>query len=194
MSHLHRVSRKRSVYRAEAKTMIMSMARAFSELALISGAHIMSACFSCLPPFPGTGAEACGTCFLATPLPLGRALQSSHGEFDDTVTFPWCSYAGWLQAGFILLLKSTASPSKHSPAIYLKSSWDFSGSPVAKTPHSKAGGLGSLPGQGTRSHMPQLRVRMLQLEVLQATAKGPMCFNQRSHLLQLKRSRMLQQR
>ena len=25
-----------------------------------------------------------------------------------------------------------------------------------------AGGLGSIPGQGTRSHMPQLRVHMLQ--------------------------------
>ena len=27
---------------------------------------------------------------------------------------------------------------------------------------SNAGGPGSIPGQGTRSHMPQLRVRMLQ--------------------------------
>ena len=108
----------------------------------------MSACFSCLPPFPGTGAEACGTCFLATPLPLGRALQSSHGEFDDTVAFPWCSYAGWLQAGFILLLKSTASPSKHSPAIYLKSSWDFSGSPVAKDSTLQSRGPGFSPWTG----------------------------------------------
>ncbi|TEA39739.1 hypothetical protein DBR06_SOUSAS31510006, partial [Sousa chinensis] len=28
-----------------------------------------------------------------------------------------------------------------------------------------AGGPGSIPGQGTRSHMPQLRVRMPQLRV-----------------------------
>ena len=28
-----------------------------------------------------------------------------------------------------------------------------------------AGGLGSVPGEGTRSHMPQLRVRMLQLKI-----------------------------
>ena len=140
------VSRKRSVYRAEAKTMIMSMARAFLEPA--SGTHIMSACFSCLLPFPGTGAETWGTCFLATPLPLGRALQSSHGEFDDTVPFPWCSYAGWLQAGFILLLKFTASPSKYSPAIYLKSSWDFSGSPMTKTPRSQSRGPGFSPWSG----------------------------------------------
>ena len=27
-----------------------------------------------------------------------------------------------------------------------------------------AGGLGLIPGQGTRSHMPQLRVQMLQLK------------------------------
>ena len=32
---------------------------------------------------------------------------------------------------------------------------DFPGSPVAKTP--KAGGPGSIPGQGIRSHMTQLR-------------------------------------
>ena len=38
-------------------------------------------------------------------------------------------------------------------------------------PH--AGGMGSIPGQGTRSHMLQLRVRMLQrrLKILCATAK-----------------------
>ena len=41
-----------------------------------------------------------------------------------------------------------------------------------------AGGPGSIPGQGTRSHMPQLRARMLQL---------------RAHMPQL-RARMLQLR
>ena len=34
-----------------------------------------------------------------------------------------------------------------------------------------AGGLGSIPGQGTRSYMPQLRVRMPQLKILHATTK-----------------------
>ena len=33
-----------------------------------------------------------------------------------------------------------------------------------------AGDLGSIPGQGTRSHMPQVRVCMLQLNVLRAGA------------------------
>ena len=41
--------------------------------------------------------------------------------------------------------------------------WDFPGGPVARTPAPNAGGLGSIPGQGTGSHMPQLRVHMLQL-------------------------------
>ena len=34
-----------------------------------------------------------------------------------------------------------------------------------------AGGLGLIPGQGTRSHMPQLRVHMLQLKILYASTK-----------------------
>ena len=40
--------------------------------------------------------------------------------------------------------------------------WDFPGGPVAKIPSSQGGGPGSIPGRGTRSHMPQLRVHMLQ--------------------------------
>ena len=36
--------------------------------------------------------------------------------------------------------------------------WDFPGSLVAKIPCSQAEGLGSIPGQGTRSLMLQLRV------------------------------------
>ena len=48
------------------------------------------------------------------------------------------------------------------------------------TPNAE--GLGSIPGQGTRSHMPQLRVRMLQLKIPQlkiscATTKDPTCCN-----------------
>ena len=40
-----------------------------------------------------------------------------------------------------------------------------------------AGGPGSIPGQGTRSHMPQLRIRMPQLKIPHATTKDPMCRN-----------------
>ena len=35
--------------------------------------------------------------------------------------------------------------------------------PIDKTPCSNAGVLGSIPGQGTRSHIPQLKFHMLQL-------------------------------
>ena len=42
---------------------------------------------------------------------------------------------------------------------------------MAKTHASNAGGLSSIPGQGTRSHMIQLRVRILQLKVLSAVTK-----------------------
>ena len=40
---------------------------------------------------------------------------------------------------------------------------NFPGGPVAKTLHSQKGDPGLTPGQGTRSHMPQLRVCMPQL-------------------------------
>ena len=87
----------------------------------------MSACFSCLLPFPGTGAEACGTCLLATPLPLGRALQSSHGESDDTVPFPWCSYAGWLYTSFEIYSISLKTQPCHLSKIFLGLLWQSSG-------------------------------------------------------------------
>ena len=35
---------------------------------------------------------------------------------------------------------------------------DFPGGPVAKTPHPKAWGPGLIPGQETRSNMPQVKI------------------------------------
>ena len=35
---------------------------------------------------------------------------------------------------------------------------DFACGPVVKTPWSQCRGLGSIPGQGTRAHMPQLKI------------------------------------
>ena len=40
----------------------------------------------------------------------------------------------------------------------------FLGGPVAKPPSSQFRGLGSIPSRGTRSHMPQLRVPVKQLQ------------------------------
>ena len=47
----------------------------------------------------------------------------------------------------------------------------FPGGPVAKTPHSQCRGLGSIPGQGTRSQVPQLRVHMPPLNILSTITK-----------------------
>ncbi|XP_024617327.1 uncharacterized protein LOC112410801 isoform X1 [Neophocaena asiaeorientalis asiaeorientalis] len=52
-------------------------------------------------------------------------------------------------------------------------SQDFPGGPVAKTSCTQCRGPGSNPGQGTGSHMPQLRVRMPQLKIPRATMKIP---------------------
>ena len=40
-----------------------------------------------------------------------------------------------------------------------------------------AEGPGLTPGRGTRSHMPQLKVLMLQLTNLHAATKDPLCHN-----------------
>ena len=56
---------------------------------------------------------------------------------------------------------------------------DFLGGPVAclglLAPN--AGDLGSIPGQGTRSHMQKLRICIPQLKVLMKT-EAPVCCNQ----------------
>ena len=52
---------------------------------------------------------------------------------------------------------------------------DFPGGPVAKTPHYQRRGPGLIPGQGTRSYMPQLSVHRLQLKISCATAKKTQC-------------------
>ena len=56
-------------------------------------------------------------------------------------------------------------------SIYTHIYRDFPGGSVAKTPASNAGGLSSIPGQGTRSHMMQVRVRILQLKMPSAETK-----------------------
>ena len=47
----------------------------------------------------------------------------------------------------------------------------FAGGPVTKAQAPNLGGLGSIPGQGTRSHMMQLRICMPQLKILCAATK-----------------------
>ena len=45
--------------------------------------------------------------------------------------------------------------------------WDFPGGPVAPN----AGGPDSIPGQGSRSHMLQIRVCVSQLKILRAATE-----------------------
>ena len=49
-------------------------------------------------------------------------------------------------------------------AYVLKDCRCFPGGPVADSMLQMQGGQGSIPGQGNRSHLPQLRVCMLQLK------------------------------
>ena len=42
---------------------------------------------------------------------------------------------------------------------------DFPGGPETNILHYNSGALGSIPGQGTKSHMPQLRMFMPQLNI-----------------------------
>ena len=53
---------------------------------------------------------------------------------------------------------------------------DFPGGPVAMTPYFQCRGL---PGQGTRSHMPQIRVCLPQRKILHAAKEieDPVCCN-----------------
>ena len=61
--------------------------------------------------------------------------------------------------------------------------WDFAGGPVAKTLSSQCRGFRFSRGQETRSHMLQLRVWMLQLKILYATAKTQSCQTKKNKIL-----------
>ena len=52
--------------------------------------------------------------------------------------------------------------------------------------NATAGGLGLIPGEGTRSHMLQLGVRMLLLKISHASAKWSCMLPWRSHMMQLR--------
>ena len=59
-----------------------------------------------------------------------------------------------------LLDLSLCSPSLLAINIRKKDllAWDFPGGPLVKTLSSQCRGQGSVPGEGTRSHMPQLKI------------------------------------
>ena len=67
---------------------------------------------------------------------------------------------------------------KYLQQIFKNQIQDFPSGSEAKTPYLQFRGLGSIPGQGTRAHVLQLKICMLQL-------KEPACHNEdvRSHML-----------
>ena len=77
------------------------------------------------------------------------------------------------------LVYSTGSSTRYSVMVHMgteseRVDRDFPGSPVARTQAPNAVGTRSIPGQGTRSHMVQLRVRVSQSQDLT-------CHNYRSN-------------
>jgi len=68
--------------------------------------------------------------------------------------------------------------------VRLSNRWGFPGGSKAKTPRSQYRRPGLIPGQGTRSHMPQVKVHMLQLKITHTSTKNSTCLNkdQRSYM------------
>ena len=93
-------------------------------------------------------------------LPPGVSASLSHG-------LPWDGKSVASQRDGLFYEQPSILPTvKPKPG-------DFPGGPVAKAPSSQCRGpLGSIPGQGTRSHMPPLRDNVLQLNI-----PDPVCPN-----------------
>ena len=62
-------------------------------------------------------------------------------------------------------------PAPQSGYLSFPSHGDFLGGPMAKILHSQCRGPGSIPGRGTRFHMPQRRGHRQQLKILHASTK-----------------------
>ena len=106
----------------------------------------------CVPPkFPGKKIN------FRSPRRDDRLLAVSRGINGSIQAFPRAN-----RAELVL-------PGRHTVYDSGRESGDFPGGAVAETLHLQCGGLGSVPGQGTRAHMPQLRVHMLQLKISHAT-------------------------
>ena len=84
--------------------------------------------------------------------------------------YPFHSVPGWRSESGVNTTQSSLPGTQHEfedmpawvesalEAVISKSGWFLHGDPVAKTRHSQCRGLGSIPGQGTRSHMMQPNV------------------------------------
>ena len=68
--------------------------------------------------------------------------------------------------------ESAAAPRWEPNTVSNGGSTDFPGGPVAKTPN--AGGLGLIPGQGTRSHLPHLKIPSASPKIPHVAMKMPL--------------------
>ena len=112
-------------------------------------------------------------CFRLSPLLF---LFPLHGQFYPRHVFPFCLLncfsPSWSQTHLPTLVswlihtgtERLISRKYVILGISLGVQWLRLSSP-------SAGGPGLIPGQGTRSHLLQLRIHILQLEILHATAK-----------------------
>ena len=101
-----------------------------------------------------------------------RQLSKSHEFFDvPTHIKVMLKLYGSLLSAIALCLK------KYTYVNLKIRYWDFLVVQWLRLCIPNAGNKGLIPRQGTRSHMPQLRVHMLQLKILHATVKikDPMC-------------------
>ena len=113
---------------------------------------------------PGTGAPGPGNSQWEGPCWGGSLLSKDRemlcvavawgwgglwGAWGGCKSWPWALNARLCSRILLLVVKSETETRKRGDC------WDFPGGPVVKTLPFNAGGLGSIPGWGTRSHMPQ---------------------------------------
>ena len=100
-----------------------------------------------------------------------RALDGPHHHFVSGVDAVggWCSGSDY---GNERGEERLGGASVMTDAVIRTRGGDFPGGPVAKTPNSQGGGPGSIPGWGTRSHRPQLRVCTPRLKIRHAATRS----------------------
>ena len=114
------------------------------------------------PPQPGKGYSSTHSMVpLTRPWDGRRSSRARLEGYQGRACTLWAR--GWEMA---VEIESPGHP--EAPLPYAQDLWCYGKNasprasllvfPVAKTPHSQCRGLGSIPGQGTRSYMPQRRV------------------------------------
>ena len=109
--------------------------------------------------------QHCLTVWQARPCVISPPLHGGKSRLSICPRSPYSRDVAWTQA--VLPPKSILELLTYTN-FWKWRNWDFPGSPVVKTSHFQCKGQDSTPGQGTRSHMPQLTVHMLKLKIPRA--------------------------